>query len=265
MRTLSKVCSVHSLSLSLSLPRLCARTVSEGRLTLCNRNRGRCEYPDANAPPSSASHSSLTALHFNNQQRDVQQSFPSVFFLDVDLFRQAQLELPRPQAVPLYVSDLLGGDEKVRQMATTFFKNVHPWMPFISKTWSYKHLLSPLSPVHADSALLLLSIQLINWIPSASANPKTPMYTAAKQFFLELETAGCFSIRLVQAGLLIVSYELGHCIYPAAYMSISACARHAVALGFDKDIKPGNDVAGLLWDQVEERRRVWWAILIMDR
>jgi hypothetical protein len=137
-------------------------------------------------------------------------------------------------------------------------------MPFTSKTWAYKHLLSPLSPVHADSALLLLSIQLINWIPSASANPKTPMYTVAKQYFFELETAGSFSIRVVQAGLLILLYELGHCIYPAAYMSVSICARQAVALGFDKDIKQVN-TTGLPWDKLEERRRVWWAILILDR
>lgn len=106
----------------------------------------------------------------------------------------------------------------------------------------------------------------MNWSPSESgANPKTPMYTVAKRFFLELETAGCFSIRLVQAGLLIGFYELGHCIYPAAYMSIGVCARLAVALGLDKDIKQSNIIAGLLWDQVEERKRVWWAILILDR
>ncbi|CZR56322.1 uncharacterized protein PAC_06210 [Phialocephala subalpina] len=239
MRTLSKVCLPAPVAV----------------------NGGLCEYPSASQ--SSTAHSSLTALH--TQQQVVQQSFPPAFFLDMDIFRQAQLELPRPGlTVPLYVSDLLGGDGKVREMAITFFSTIHPWMPFISKTWAYKHLLSPLSPVHADSALLLLSIQLINWIPSASANPKTPMYTAAKQFFFELETAGSFSIRVVQAGLLILLYELGHCIYPSAYMSVGTCARQAVALGFDKDIKQGN-TTGLSWDKVEERRRVWWAIVILDR
>jgi hypothetical protein len=183
----------------------------------------------------------------------------------MDIFRQAQLELPRAGlAVPLYVNDLLGGDENVRQTITAFFSNVHPWMPFVSKDWAYKHILSHLSPVHADSTLLLLSIKLINWAPLTSANPKTPVYTAAKRLLLELETAGSFSIRIVQAGLLIGLYELGHCIYPAAYMSLGACVRHAVALGFDKDIKPDNST-GLPWDQVEERRRVWWAILILDR
>jgi hypothetical protein len=183
----------------------------------------------------------------------------------MDIFRQAQLELPPPGlAVPSYVSDLLGGDDKLRKTVTIFFSNVHPWMPFISKTWAYKHLFSPSSPVQADSMLLLLSIQLINWIPIASENPRTPMYTAAKQFFVELETAGSLSIRIIQAGLLISLYELGHCIYPAAYMSVGVCARHAVALGVDKDIRQSN-ITEFSWDKVEERRRVWWAVLILDR
>lgn len=226
-----------------------------------NRNGGLCEYP-SNLRSSSAQ-SSLASR--STQQQVEQQPFPPSFFLDMDIFRQAQLELPRPGlAVPLYVSDFLGGDEKVRQMVTTFFSNIYPWMPIISKTWTLKHLLSPLSSVHADSALLLLSIELINWTPTASINPKTPLYIAAKQFFFELEAAGNLSIRVIQAGILITLYEFGHCIYPAAYISIGTCARHAIALEIDKDIKQ-DTTTGLPADNVEERRRVWWAILILDR
>ncbi|KAK4075650.1 transcriptional regulator family: Fungal Specific TF [Trichoderma harzianum] len=181
-----------------------------------NRNGGKCEYPSGLRP--SNAHSSLIALQA--QQRVVQQPFPPSFFLDMNIFRQARLELPRPSlAVPAYVSDFLGGDEEVRQMVTTFF---------------------------------------------TSESPKSPAYIAAKQFFFELENAGNLSIRLVQAGIFIALYELGHCIYPAAYMSVGTCARHAVALGLDKDIKQSN-ATGLPWDDIEERRRVWWAILILDR
>ncbi|KAK0758824.1 hypothetical protein N5P37_008308 [Trichoderma harzianum] len=226
-----------------------------------SRNGGKCEYPSGLRP--SNAHSSLIALQA--QQRVVQQPFPPSFFLDMNIFRQARLELPRPSlAVPAYVSDFLGGDEEVRQMVTTFFSNVYAYMPCISKTWIYQHLLSPLTPVHADSTLLLLSMQLINWTPTASESPKSPAYIAAKQFFFELENAGNLSIRLVQAGIFIALYELGHCIYPAAYMSVGTCARHAVALGLDKDIKQSN-ATGLPWDDIEETRRVWWAILILDR
>jgi hypothetical protein len=63
---------------------------------------------------------------------------------------------------------------------------------------------------------------------------------------------------------LIAIYELGQAIYPAAFLSIGACARYAGALGIDK-----ND--GLLLGQqlsfceIEERRRIWWGILVLDR
>jgi hypothetical protein len=188
-----------------------------------------------------------------------------VFFLDADTFHRAQLELPPPDfAVPSYISELLGGTDEIRQIATSFFDDVHPWMPLISKIWFYNHLINPLSPPRTDATLLLLTIRMITWAPSVSRDPHTSVYIAAKRFFRELEVAGTFSIRFVQAGVLIALYELGHCIYPAAYISVGLCARYAVALGFDKDIKCTN-ISGLPWDKLEERKRAWWAILILDR
>jgi hypothetical protein len=59
-------------------------------------------------------------------------------------------------------------------------------------------------------------------------------------------------------------YELGHAIYPAAFLSIGACARYAHALGINvsRTLKT-RKVLTLV--EVEERRRVWWAIVILDR
>lgn len=181
------------------------------------------------------------------------------------MFHRAQLDIPLPGiSVPVYVSDALKGADSIRSVASFFFSNIHPWMPLISKSWFYNHLLNPWSLPQADSTLLLLAIRLLTWIPSVSDDPRTALYAVTKRFFQELEAAGYLSIRLIQAGIFIGLYELGHCIYPAAYLSVGVCSRHAVALGFDKYIKPDNTTA-LSWDKVEERRRVWWAILILDR
>ncbi|RDW59937.1 hypothetical protein BP6252_13024 [Coleophoma cylindrospora] len=244
------------------------------------RNGGNCEY--RTVPPATTANNSLSPLQQSSssaeygirhvsstsnspESRATRPAFPPVFFLDADLFHRAQLELPLPGlTVPLYVSDLLGGTDSIREMATSFFSDVHPWIPLISKVWFYNHLINPLSPPRADATLLLISIRLITWVPSIFKDPYTPVYLATKQFFRELETAGTLNIRGVQAGVLIALYELGHGIYPAAYVSVGLCARFAVALGFDKDIKRGN-ITGLPWDKLEERRRVWWAILILDR
>ncbi|RDW58996.1 fungal specific transcription factor domain-containing protein [Aspergillus mulundensis] len=64
--------------------------------------------------------------------------------------------------------------------------------------------------------------------------------------------------------ILVSLYELGHGIYPAAFLTIGACARYAVALGLDRDI--------FLWDHtesgwaaMEEKHRAWWAVVILER
>jgi hypothetical protein len=72
------------------------------------------------------------------------------------------------------------------------------------------------------------------------------------------------SIQVLQAGLLLSLYELGHAIYPSAYLSIGACARYAYALGINKDANTQvSKVLTLV--ELEENRRVWWGIVILDR
>ena len=72
---------------------------------------------------------------------------------------------------------------------------------------------------------------------------------------------------MLQAAVLIAVYEVGHAIYPAAYLTIGACARYGTMLGIDKlglDLM-GDSLGPLSWIEVEERRRVWWAVVLLDR
>jgi hypothetical protein len=105
---------------------------------------------------------------------------------------------------------------------------------------------------------------IVSMPPKQTNNPQTPTYFAAKRFYLEAESAGVFSIQVLQAGLLISLYELGHAIYPSAFLSIGTCARYAYALGIN-----GNATSQIskpfTWVEQEERRRVWWGIVILDR
>jgi hypothetical protein len=47
-------------------------------------------------------------------------------------------------------------------------------------------------------------------------------------------------------------------------MSISACAAHGLALGLDSSQVTGL-AKKLSWVEMEERRQVWWAIVIVER
>ncbi|RDW81835.1 hypothetical protein BP6252_02947 [Coleophoma cylindrospora] len=110
-----------------------------------------------------------------------------------------------------------------------------------------------------------MCMDLISWLPgSRTQNPRTTTYLAAKRYYLDLEIAGILSIQCLQAGILVAIFELGHAIYPSAFLSVAACARYGSALGLDwRTNLPREDP--LSWFDAEEQSRVWWAIALLDR
>ncbi len=57
------------------------------------------------------------------------------------------------------------------------------------------------------------------------------IYEMTKSFYSIVESRDLMSAQLIQAALLIALYELGHGLYPAAYLSIGHCARLCYAIG----------------------------------
>lgn len=197
-----------------------------------------------------------------------QYDFPSVYFLDAKLFKRSHLSIPTARlSVPKYVLQLIGDAAAKHSVASRYFETVHPYMCFISKQRLYTHILNPLSEPRAENSLLLLCVRLItqSYPSSLDVHPaKAPTYLAAKRFFAELEAAGVYTIQALQAAILIALYEIGHAIYPQAYLSIGACARYAIAFGFDEKGTRECNIASD-WIELEERKRAWWAVLILDR
>lgn len=190
-------------------------------------------------------------------------TFPPVYFLDNDVFRRSFIEIPRMHfQVSSDIRDLIGSTENMREVGLTYFRLVHPWMPFISRKLFYDQLLSPLAPLRAENLLLFACMQLAIRLPRGN-NPRTSAYLAVKVELFRAEIAGVLTLRVLQAWVLISLYEVGHAIYPSAYMSISACARYGNALGITASMesRPGLPSS---WVGDEERRRTWWAIRILD-
>ena len=197
--------------------------------------------------------------------------FPTLLFLSPLLLQQGQLCLPSPShPIPPEVLSLLDSPLSIQSTATNFFTHIHTWMPFISKARFYSHHRLPSSfssfPSRPDIALLVLAIKLITTLPPGRPEkPQTQLYHVTKHYSVEVESSSVFSLPVLQAGVLIALYELGHAIYPAAYLSVGAAARYALALGIGAGgkVEGGSKVTTLV--EVEERRRVWWAIVILDR
>ncbi len=189
-----------------------------------------------------------------------------MLFLDPSTLQHGQVEISRASLPVMgHILDLLGNMNDIHATASKFFGHIHLWMPFVSKKRFYEIYLRSSFQFRPDVVVLLLSLRLITTLPPTSPqNPRTPLYHTAKHFYLEVEGSSSFSIPVLQAGVLLALYELGHAIYPAAYLSIGACARYAHAIGINVSSMV-NTRRVLTLVEVEERRRVWWAIIILDR
>lgn len=188
------------------------------------------------------------------------------FFLDTSTFDHLKLSVPSI-SIPTSqdVLTALGSWSDIAQSMSLYFQSVDTWIPVISKT-KLSRLTEKSSPLpRADLALLLCCMKLLVEIPTEREIANEFLYTVVKQFSLKLESAGLMSLMLIQANLLIAVYELGHAILPAAYTSIARCARNGIALGIHT-----NSATQLLqnprnWNDWEERQRIWWLIMILDR
>ena len=197
---------------------------------------------------------------------EVASEFPSVYFLDHDVFRQSNVVLP-PVDMPLDPV-LAEGIQDSALITTRYFAWVHLWMPIIYKSRFLLDRTGPLAKPRSDVKILLFCMKLIMWSPTEGQlqrQPRSRDYFAAKKAFLSAEAAGLLSFQLLQAQVLMAIYEYSQAIYPAAYLTLGICVRYGLALGIDKQCKDELESASFDLEDQEERRRVWWAIVIIDR
>ncbi|KAM0259706.1 hypothetical protein ACHAQJ_003140 [Trichoderma viride] len=239
----------------------------------CRRKRqklmNRIKASSSPTEKSVLEQSSAIVTQENKQERVYQVSFNcanSSFiaerFLDPVVFSRAQLAVVNADVeVTDEIAQLVGSVLDIQATSDKFFKSVHTWMPIISKPHFSKNLLNRLTYKRAELFLLVLSMKL-SYTRGTALDPQ--LYEAVKLFHFKLETSGVLSVLVLQASILIALYELGQSIYPAAFLSIGACARYATALGIDKSILSSSDTQSQ-WIEGEECRRIWWAILVLDR
>ncbi|PLB46055.1 putative fungal-specific transcription factor [Aspergillus steynii IBT 23096] len=235
----------------------------------CAKKNIPCEYiqpePSGSSISASASDPWWLGSREHNQPGIHSIDFPTLAFLDPGFLRHGQVEFERAASpVPAHIMHLLGDMDEMHDTAARFFKHIHRWMPFISKKRFYELHLQPAFSTQPSVVLLLLSLKLITTILPARSGPRSALYHAVKYFYLEVEGSSGISILVPQAGILIALYELGHGIYPAAFLSIGACARYAHALGVGVN-RTVYTTKVLTLVEAEERRRLWWAIVILDR
>jgi hypothetical protein len=186
-----------------------------------------------------------------------------------NLFRDAWLEVPRLNLViPDDVTFQLGDSQQVRDTTSKFFRLTKSWMPIVNRKRHVAAVLNTLTPCRRPTALLALCMKLC-CLPVLDDNgaERTSLYRLAKRFYSEVESTEDLNVQVLQAAICIAIFEIGDAIYPAAYLTVGVCARYGIAMGLDHVNKEreGGDNRAASWMEIEEARRVWWGVLVLDR
>ncbi|KAF5707746.1 Zn(II)Cys6 transcriptional activator [Fusarium mundagurra] len=203
-------------------------------------------------------------LHLTN-------NFPSSYFLDSDLFQPISRDILTIHNGPVFL-----GQQRHFAVAGTFdsliehYENtIHHWLPMLSikRLRQAANALGDSTRGVVDVLVFLALEALISQSDEQTILPQSnPSYLKAKHGSFIAESSGTINIRLIQTLTLVALYEFGHCIYPAAYLTIGQAVRLATMIGLhnQKDAKQ-LFVEPETWTLCEEQRRTWWAMVMLDR
>ena len=185
----------------------------------------------------------------------------------LDPFRHDTLRQPTADlAISKEAIKILGTLENTHRIAVTYFATISQRMPIVSRKRLFDRLPSLFASPRADFTALCLCIHLVQQAPPQDEQSmQSLLYVTTKSVISLLESTGYLSLNVIQCRLLLTFYELGHGIYPAASISIGACARAARALGLNKKNFHTVDTDALARIVSEEEKRVWYAVMNLDR
>ena len=178
------------------------------------------------------------------------------------------MTIPVPSVeIPQKIHNSLGSVLDMRDIVDRYFENIHQWLPIHSRKRMQIKLQTPSLELTADLALLLLCMKLITQGGHTTPqDAQSPLYWMIKRHATVVESSGLITLYYLQSLLLITAYELGHAIYPAAYLSSGHCARIGTLMGIhDRQHAPQLLRKCSSWAELEELRRCWWACLLFDR
>ncbi len=194
--------------------------------------------------------------------------FPATYFLDSDSHYQVLADRRDPGIpVPIEILDFLSSRAAMQSICDVYLRNTHGWLPMLSQ----KRIFQKVNDFSADAdiglSLLLLCMKLVSEIPSTLGQAAiSSLYCMVKELYSRVENSCLISLQLLQSAILIAIYEIGHGIYPAAYLHVGHAARLGVMMGLH-DRKNATQLfkQGETWSQCEEERRTWWTVVILDR
>jgi Fungal specific transcription factor domain len=156
----------------------------------------------------------------------------------------------------------------IEAVCRRYFQTFHRWLPFICEECFWSYFSCSTSGTDSTFSALLLSIYLIASDPvqdNISGEFIESVYSAAKQVWLPLQNTRRPSIVLIQASLLLATFENGQALEETSRLTMSACISMAYAMRLDVSIKRKAMLDLNARDDLNTRRCMWWAIVILER
>jgi hypothetical protein len=159
----------------------------------------------------------------------------------------------------------------IEAVCRRYFQTFHRWFSFISAEEFWFYYFSPERGADPEFSALLLSMYLIVCIPTGDRLDSTGqeveerVYSITRGFWQQRQNASQPSIFLIQAGLLLATYENGQALEETSRSSIDACVRMAYAMRLHITVRQN-----ALFDSdaqvfLDTQRRLWWAIVMLER
>lgn len=262
------------------------------KCSLCTRVGRACEYPEVleprrrrwssrveSSPPNRPANdhengndgvlptpetATANARHQSNDMPAFQ-PYHAAWFLDSVAMRGRQhlFEQPDLDWSDLAMTYPAMDHVEILEVLDTYRRTTHEWFPVTSLKRLSRQLVDESTSIPADRMAMLYAMRLLS---SPLGSHSKHDYSAVKAAIDSFENRRPTTTNLLAAQILLTMYELGQGLFPAAYHSVSRCSRMCYAVGLH-DKKKATQLLNKAdsWTEVEERRRLWWAILIMDR
>lgn len=235
------------------------------KLIKIHRHRRVCSYGVTNRSIESVTSTSSDASSSQARvSQETDDTFPAVYFVDSSLFQRSLNQLPDLSCkLDTDLRFFIGNVFTDKTFVHRYFTIVHPWISFLSRKGFIERVLNPLGQAQPGNTLLIAAMKLVAVSPQGDS--RSAAYRSIKKAILWAEMSGLLNFRIFQTLILIALYELGHAIFPSAYLTIGYCVQYGSALGIDKAIENTADKVPTTTESEEEKRRSWWALILLDR
>ena len=116
--------------------------------------------------------------------------------------------------------------------------------------------------------MLLLTMGLITQYPSKDLKEERDrevFYLATKTLLTQVQSLIQSSLYIIQAGVILATYEHAHSMIEASYVTIGTTARIAFAIGLHNRQCSEEPRGSNAWFAEEEALSTWWGLVICDR